>query len=179
MEKTKVILVGQGGGGKDYLAQYLMNMGFKRNVAYTTRPEREGEVDGEDYHFIMPDDFEGRIQENYWHEYNTFIPEKRWYYGSSRKQYEECDLFIKEPNGVSLLSEDERKECVVIYINIDEDIRRKRMSGRKKNDDDIERRIDSDRKDFENFTDYDIVVSDENFICSDVLKEIEKYGSIL
>ena len=95
--KNKVILVGQGGGGKDYLGQYLINMGFKKNIAYTTRPEREGEIDGEDYNFIMPDDFEGRIQENYWHEYNCFIPDKRWYYGSSREQYESCDLFIKEP----------------------------------------------------------------------------------
>lgn len=175
IKKTKIVILGAGGSGKDYLAQYLINMGFKKNIAYTTRPEREGEVNGEDYHFIMPDDFEGRIQENYWHEYNTFIPDKRWYYGSSKKQYEECDVFLKEPRGVSLLNGSERNECLIIYINIDEDIRRKRMSNRKKNDDDIERRITSDRKDFENFTDYDLLITSENFVCSDVLKEIEEY----
>lgn len=179
MVKKKIILVGAGGSGKDYMAQYLVNRGFKRNIAYTTRPSREGEVDGEDYYFIMTDDFEGRIQENYWHEYNMFIPEKKWYYGSSRKQYEECDVFLKEPRGVSLLSEEEREECIVVYINIDEDIRRKRMSGRKKNYDDVERRINADRIDFENFTDYDIEITDENFSCPDILKKIEEYGNIL
>lgn len=162
-KKSKVILVGHGGCGKDYLAEYLIEKGFNRNIAYTTRPQREGEINGEDYFFINSDNFETKIDEGFWHEYNIFIPEKKWYYGSSQTQYDNCNLFIKEPNGVSLLKDTEREDCFVIYINISEQIRRERMSVRKKNADSIERRIEGDKKDFDGYTNFDYEINEEKF----------------
>ena len=172
--KNKIILVGHGGSGKDHLGKHLIEQGFKKNVAYTTRPKREGEENGKDYFFITSDEFIQKIDENYWHEYNCFIPEKNWYYGSSKPQYDKCTLFIKEPHGVSLLSDEEREECLVVYINIDEDIRRERMSIRKKNADSIERRIEGDRKDFVDFTNFDIEVNDPEFNVNEVYEIIIK-----
>lgn len=167
-------MIGHGGSGKDHLGKYLVDKGFNKNVAYTTRPMREGEVDGKDYNFITSDTFEEKINENYWHEYNCFIPDKKWYYGSSKPQYETCDLFIKEPTGISLLSDKERKECLVVFINIDEDIRRERMSSRKKNADNIERRLDGDRRDFHNFIDFDLEITDPEFNVKKVYNMILK-----
>lgn len=185
---NKVVLVGQGGSGKDYLAEYLSKNGFTKNIAYTTRPQRANEIDGVNYFFINSGEFEQKIQENYWHEYNTFliskrkfgflnpiityfIPEKRWYYGSSRKQFNECDLFIKEVNGVSSLSKNERKQCLVVYVNIDEDIRRKRLSSRQ-DADNTERRLAADKSDFENFEDFDIMITNPFFDCETIKKII-------
>ena len=55
------------------------------------------------------------------------------------------------------------KSTLVIYLAIPEEIRRERMNRRVGNADSVERRIASDRKDFENFTDYDIKITDPNF----------------
>ena len=61
-----VILTGPSGAGKDTLAARLAtrpgsNIGFA--VTATTRPQREGETDGRDYHFVSPDEFERMIRE--------------------------------------------------------------------------------------------------------------------
>lgn len=54
MEGRLVILSGPSGVGKDTLieAWRARNPRVQRVVAYTTRPPREGEVDGRDYHFV-------------------------------------------------------------------------------------------------------------------------------
>jgi len=175
MQKDKVILLGHGGSGKDYFANYLSEKSFKRNVSYTTRPHREGEVEGEDYYFITKEDFQNKIEEGFWHEYNIFVGD--WYYGASKEEFERCDLFIKEPRGLSLLSKEERDRCYVIYINTPRDIRKERMLSRKKNADNVDRRLDADDKDFENFIDYDCEVTnpifDNETIYNKVLENIE------
>ena len=54
MEGRLVILSGPSGVGKDTLieAWRARNPRVQRVVAYTTRPPRDGEVDGRDYHFV-------------------------------------------------------------------------------------------------------------------------------
>lgn len=54
-----VILSSPSGGGKTTIAHKLLSL--RQDVGYsvscTTRPPREGEVDGRDYHFMTPEDF--------------------------------------------------------------------------------------------------------------------------
>ncbi|MEO8578607.1 MAG: guanylate kinase [Gemmatimonadales bacterium] len=54
-----VILSSPSGGGKTTIAHKLLalrpDVGY--SVSCTTRPPREGEVDGRDYHFMTPEDF--------------------------------------------------------------------------------------------------------------------------
>ena len=54
MEGKLVILSGPSGVGKDTLieAWRARNPQVARVVAYTTRPPRDGEIDGQDYHFV-------------------------------------------------------------------------------------------------------------------------------
>ncbi len=51
------------GGGKTTIARALLkrrsDVGY--SVSCTTRPPRQGEVDGVDYHFLRPEEFEARI----------------------------------------------------------------------------------------------------------------------
>ena len=158
---SRIVIVGAGGSGKDHLRNKFIEKGFKPNIAYTTRPQREGEIDGKDYNFISVGTFKNCININFWQEYNIFKDE--WYYGTSFEDWESKQIFIKEPHGVSMINPEDRKSTLVIYLAIPEEIRKERMNKRIGNADNVERRIDADRKDFENFTDYDIKITDPNF----------------
>ena len=67
------------------------------------------------------------------------------------------------PFEISQLSETERKKCFIVYLCIDEQIRIERVQRRKDMNDSISRRFLADRKDFEDFSDYDMKVTDHEF----------------
>lgn len=58
-----LVLAGPAGSGKSTLCDRLVaeRPEFSRVVTTTTRPPREGEVNGVHYHFFAPDEFERRI----------------------------------------------------------------------------------------------------------------------
>jgi guanylate kinase len=159
--KSRIILVGKAAAGKDHLRQILEGRGFKYGVSYTTRPPRPGEIDGRDYYFIEENEFQDLIEQGFFYEHVTF---NGWFYGTSKDQwYETDDVFIMTPSGVSKLKPADRKHSFIIYIDIPVEIRRERLGLRNDNNDSIERRIEADERDFSNFTDYDIKLTDHNF----------------
>ena len=56
------------------------------SVSCTTRPLRQGEVDGKDYHFISKDDFESQIGKN---DFIEWAKVHSNYYGTSKKFVDE------------------------------------------------------------------------------------------
>lgn len=52
MLKQLFILTGRAGSGKSTCLSFLETIGYKRIVTYTTRPPRNNEIDGVDYHFV-------------------------------------------------------------------------------------------------------------------------------
>lgn len=58
-----LILAGPAGSGKSTLCDRLVaeDPSFSRVVTTTTRPPREGEINGVHYHFFTPDEFERRV----------------------------------------------------------------------------------------------------------------------
>ncbi len=62
-----IVISGPSGVGKDTIARGLIDQrpdGFYFVVTATTRPIREGEVDGIDYYFVSTDEFAQMIEEN-------------------------------------------------------------------------------------------------------------------
>jgi len=158
---NKVILIGKAAAGKDHMRKVLEGRGFTYGTSYTTRPPRKGEIDGQDYYFISEKDFKNFANNNYWYEYVEF---NGWYYGTSYEQFKKtCNLFVMTPHGVNAINPIDRKKCTIIYLDIPLEIRRKRLEERGDLNDKIERRIKADEKDFEGFTDYDIIVNNPNF----------------
>ena len=158
---NKVILVGKAAAGKDHMRKTLSGRGFQYGISYTTRPPREGEIDGKDYFFLTIDMFKKKINEGYWYEWIEF---NGWYYGTSQRQFTtSCNLFIMTPKGISHIDPVDRKECTIIYLNVDEKIRRERLEAREMPGDSIDRRMDADNRDFENFTDFDLEINNSNF----------------
>lgn len=169
MKKRRIILVGKSGAGKDHARKISESIiGTKYAVSYTTRPARENETDGLDYIFISKDKFTEMINENLWYEYVEF---NGWLYGTTKEQfYGDCLIFIMTPKGLSHLPPSDRNESCVVYFDIAEDVRRERMAARGGNADTVDRRIEADRIDFENYTNYDFYISNPNYRVDDIVE---------
>jgi len=175
MEKKKrVILVGKAGAGKDYARKICEQwLGMTYQVSYTTRPPREDEQDGVDYHFIPMRIFNRMINEDKWYEHVKF---NGWNYGTTREQfYTEGSVFIMTPSGLSHLSPQDLKESLVIYLDIPMEIREQRMIERKGNADSVSRRLHADEIDFVDFLEYDEKITDPYYKIIDLYKIIKEY----
>jgi len=150
--ESKIIIVGPGGSGKDFLRKKFTSRGFSYGVSFTSRPPREGEVEGIDYFFRDEDFFE--TNKDIFLEIQKF---NGWFYGISKGEFEAKDIFILSPSGLKCLSEIDRKRSMVIYLNPDIEIRRERINDRNDSDS-TERRMIADSKDFFEFSDYDMLI---------------------
>ena len=158
---NKIILIGKAAAGKDHMRKVLEGRGFIYGTSYTTRPPREGEIDGQDYYFISEKDFKRFADNKYWYEYVEF---NGWYYGTSYDQFKKnCNLFVMTPKGVEAINPIDRKDCTIIYLDIPLETRTKRLKERGDLNDKIQRRIDADEVDFKDFKDYDILINNSNF----------------
>jgi guanylate kinase len=84
-----IVLSGPSGVGKGTVRKALFEMeghDLVYSVSMTTRPPREGEIEGEDYYFVTKEEFERRIREDQFLEYAEFVGN---YYGTPRDKVEE------------------------------------------------------------------------------------------
>ena len=65
------------------LAEFSPHLEF--SVSHTTRPQRPGEIDGKDYHFLTPDQFEAMVQRGEFAEH-AFVHRNR--YGTAQAPVE-------------------------------------------------------------------------------------------
>lgn len=151
--ESKIIIVGPGGSGKDYLRKKFTAKGFTYGVSFTSRPPRENETEAVDYYFRDADFF--KHNKAAFLEIQTF---NGWNYGISQKEFETKDLFILSPAGLRSLPPKYREKSLVIYLNPDESLRRERLMMRS-DADSMERRILADREDFSDFSDYDVLIT--------------------
>jgi guanylate kinase len=155
--KKRLIIIGKGGSGKDHLRKMLVEQGFRYCISHTTRPMREEEENGKDYWFIQSSELPSMAEEFYEGVYFN-----HWFYGTSMEEFNKSNLFIMTPGGIKKLSTKDREESIVLYLNIDEDTRRKRLESRR-DADDVKRRLEADFRDFLDFSDFDLEITDPNF----------------
>lgn len=155
----RIIIVGKAGSGKDYLKQLLINKGFIPDISFTTRPIRKGEVPDITYHYMEKGDFEQSIKDDFFYQYDYF---NGWYYGTGKESWYGSNIFIMTPSGIAKLSKENIDSSFIIFLDIDESIRRERLALRS-DADTVERRIVADEKDFKDYTIYDICIRDSSF----------------
>lgn len=152
----KIILVGAGASGKDFLRQnFQQHTNLKFGISCTTRLPRDGENDGIDYRFISKEVFEKKIELGQMLQYADFGSA---YYGTSKEDFDACNLFIMSPDGLKQLSKEDRLKCNVIYVKSDEDVIYDRLSSRGMTEEQIEDRLFADHGLFLGFDDYDYVI---------------------
>ena len=160
MKHKRIILAGPGASGKDHMRKVLESRGFKYAVSYTTRPPRPGEIDTKDYYFITETECQLMKDNDAFYEIIDF---NGWSYGTSKLQFYRDDVFIMTPSGIAHLKPEDRKDSLIIYFNIEESIRKERLEQRIMPGHSVEARLQADRELFENFTDYDIVITNPTF----------------
>ncbi len=90
MNKGSLIIVsGPSGSGKDTVLKKLFEKmpEIEFSISSVSRPMREGEIQGEKYNFITPEQFEQMIVDDALLEYNVYCGN---YYGTPKAPVEKC-----------------------------------------------------------------------------------------
>ena len=135
------IITGPSGVGKNTIIEAMStDLDFYFSVSHTTRPQREGEVDGKDYHFVTEEEFKSLVDDNLMIEYEQY---GGFYYGTSKKEIlKESNIILLdlEVNGATkLLSEND--DFIGIFIDIDDNELVKRLKNRGHDENFINKRM--------------------------------------
>lgn len=170
MSRIKIIaLFGKGGSGKDTLQKALtegMADKFHGIVSCTTRPKRDYEHDGVDYHFISNGDFTNQVLNGEMLEATQF---NNWWYGTqaSALDEEKINVGVFNLEGISCLKQDPRLDILPIYVIADDKTRILRYLNREGKTDVKEmcRRFLADEKDFADIPFFSLVYHNYNGRC--------------
>lgn len=81
-----VVISGPSGSGKTSICKALVeDPRVELSVSATTRPRRPGEVDGRDYHFVTPEQFEAKVRAGEFLEHADYNGHR---YGTLREEVE-------------------------------------------------------------------------------------------
>ena len=153
MEKNKlyhvIAFVGKSGAGKDYCAKKLVNdhpQATNFIISSTTRPIRDYEQDGVDYHFLTEKEFAAaRFLET-----ASF---NGWHYGT---RYEDLDpdrvnVGVFNPTGLKSLAAQDDIDLSIVYVKASDKTRLLRQLNREEepNVKEIIRRFATDEADFQ------------------------------
>ncbi|MCK5731938.1 MAG: guanylate kinase [Tenericutes bacterium] len=167
-----LVLIGPSASGKTESAKIMINRyPISRVVTCTTRAKRINEIDGFDYHFFSVEEFKKLDQQGFFietAEYNNNL------YGTPKNELEDDKFIILEPQGYKSLVDINPCPIVAIFLNTEESIRMSRMKERKDKQKDINRRITSDRIDFNifNLKGLDLTIDTSNMSLSNVADRI-------
>lgn len=181
MDKYKIVaLFGEAGSGKDYIQKEIMKTDFgKKNlseiISCTTRPPREGEIDGVHYYFKskQSDFFSVPLIEC-----TCF---RNWWYGTSTDNLNKnkINIGVFNINGIKQILENKDIDCLPIRIICYDKIRLLRQLTREHNPNCMEicRRFQTDYKDFLDIPfEYKGVLNDtdETFPVLDIVEDFIK-----
>lgn len=147
-----IALIGEAGSGKDRTMQAVLEAdpSLHEIISCTTRPMRQGEINGVNYYYYSLTEFKNKINSEEMLEYTIF---NNWFYGTSYDSVREdmINIGVFNPDGIkSLLN---RNDCnvIVFYITASDKIRLIRQLNREENPDvsEVIRRFLADNNDFD------------------------------
>lgn len=116
-----LVLYGKSGAGKDTILNATIDANpeiFHRVVSFTTRPPRDGEVNGKDYYFLTTEEMldEALISNNLL-EISKF---NHWYYGitMSSLSKDKINLAVLNPEGIKNLQEKHSDKLDIYLIEV-------------------------------------------------------------
>jgi len=169
MNGNLYIIWAPSGGGKTSLVEALMSSDpyVRRSISHTTRPPREGEVNGKDYHFVDQTDFQKMV------EHGDFLEHAEVYgnlYGTSQRWIKDTltaglDVFLTIDWQGGRQVRQIFSELIGIYVlppslaALEQRLRDRRQDSPEV----IEQRLASAKKDLEHLGEFDYVIINEDF----------------
>ena len=153
--KKIVLIYGESASGKSAIKRAIMRLRPDYNDVRTstTRPIREGEVDGVDYNYYDDMTMASKIMADEMAECVSF---RDWVYGTEYSALidDKINIGVWNPEGVETLNDDDEIQCLNIYIYSSAKVRIIRSLNREVNPDvgEVVRRYATDLKDFEGFS---------------------------
>lgn len=156
-------ICGKSAAGKDSTATRLVEeykkigIPAKKVISYTTRPPREGEVDGVDYHFVDLETFVEMQYDNKFIEHTEF---RGWRYGTAINSFDDNCINICALNPVGMSKLQTRypwylEACECFYLKVPLFVRLKRSIKREHTFKwEFIRRVFADWKNFSGYDDY-------------------------
>ena len=177
MNKGRLFIIsGPSGSGKDtVLSQVLKTYpDLKFSISSITRPMREGEKEGEKYHFISREEFEEMIHNDRLLVLNVFVGN---YYGTPREPVEKCieageDIFVEiDVNGAAQIREKAKDALSIFIMPPSMSVLRARLTGRGTETPElIEKRLEAAAKEIARADEYDYIVI--NDVLEDAVADV-------
>lgn len=169
-------LCGGSGVGKSHISKILINKyGYEKLVTFTTRPMREGEVDGVDYHFIDKKAFDSLCAGDFFAETTSYkvANDEIWEYGTALKDITDNKIVILNPFGLKELKKDKSLNIVTFHLFASYGEIWNRLRKRGDDSEEATRRIEADKKDFQDINDYvDFAIRTDGNYSSDEIADI-------
>lgn len=161
------VLSGPSGVGKDAVLSELLPMclNLRQCVTYTTRPPRQSEVSGSDYHFVSEEEFMADVQSGGFLEHAEVHGHL---YGTPRRWVEDTlaratDVVLKIDVQGGINVKRQVPSCVMVFLVPPsmEELERRLRGRLTENADEIERRQAGARQEMEQIPNYDYVVEND------------------
>ncbi len=178
-----IVISGPSGSGKGTIIKEVMKKipDLIYSVSYTTRPKREGEIEGKDYFFISKDEFEKLINEDFFIEWAKVYD---YYYGTGKEFVlnnlnDNKDVILEiEIQGAKKIREIYDKKNVIFIFIAPPDFKEleKRIMNRKRGEteEEIKKRMNFAKKEIEESKNYDYIIINDN-----INKAVKKIVNII
>lgn len=167
-----LVMTGASASGKTEIAKIIIHKyGFKKMVTYTTRPKREGEENGIDYHFISLSEFEAKARQGEFLETTLY---NHNYYGTAFKDASYDKVLIVDTKGANILHEQLKNRILIFFLETPKTLRMERMKERGDAIEDIFKRLACDDRDFarDNMHHIDFIIENSHAGLEELADEI-------
>ena len=156
-EVRHVIVCGESAAGKVNFKKKCIDKFYKHEISFTTRQMRDCEINGVDYYFVTVEEFEKRIEDNFFLQFDKLGESDGTfdYYGTSYFEFLQSEVMIMTPQGIVKIPQNIKERCLIVYVTADIQTRLYRMKKRGTSNEKILERINIDNKQFKDFKDYD------------------------
>ena len=171
-----ICLCGGTCAGKDTLMRKMIEKyGLQKLITYTTRPIRENEIENVDYHFITDEQFEKLNKDDFFAETTSYdvANGETWKYGTAKKDLTDDKIVILNPYGLKELRKDKSLNIVAFYLFASHGEIWNRIRQRGDSSDEAIRRMEADKKDFEDIEEYiDFAINTDTYLSTDEIADL-------
>lgn len=180
MKGKLVILSAPSGAGKTTIVKHLLNQGydFEFSISATTRKKRSGEKDGQDYYFLSVEEFESKIKNSEFLEWEEVYAGS--YYGTLKSEVERIRnkgkhvLFDVDVVGGINIKKYYGDDALSVFVKPPsvEELKKRLIIRSADSEDVIQKRVDKASHELTFASEFDVVIVNDNLKTA--FKETEK-----